>query len=351
METWLDSLVAKLQRHPKRVVFPDGADPRILQAARQLANYRCAVPIVLGDRSVIKETARRLALRLDHIRVLEPARSDDLDLFLPMLDEVPRWGALPNDEKVAMLRDHHNFAALMVTTGRADALVAGATMRTSSALRSLFRIIPRLPGVEACSSLLVVDREKPEVGPEGRLFLADCGVIPEPTAEQLADIAVATADFAYHLTGECPRVAFLSYSTQMRTVRDPSINRLRAGLALARERFEGRQMPVELSGEMQLDAAINPEVAAQKGLADDPVAGRANVLIFPNLHAGNLAAKTLQTLAGAHTYGQLITGLAKPCAEISRGALVYDIWGTAVVTAARAVDPTLLYGAREPDKG
>jgi len=348
MESWLDSLVGKLQRHPKRIVFPDGEDPRILQAARQLANYRCAAPILLGDRSRIKESAAKLSIRLDHIRLLEPSRSDDLELFFPMLDETPRWAGLSKDEKVAMLNDAHNFAALMITTGRADALVAGATLRTSSALRSLFRIIPTQDGVKSASSLLLVDREKPAYGPEGRLFFADCGVIPFPSAEQLADIAVATADFAWHLTAEQPRVAFLSYSTGMRTVRDETIHRLREGMAIARERVAGRRLPAVFSGEMQLDAALNPEVAATKGLADDPVAGQANVLIFPNLHAGNVAAKTIQTFTGARTYGQLIMGLSRPCAEISRGALVTDVWGTAVVTAARAVDSALLYGSPPP---
>jgi phosphotransacetylase len=195
---------------------------------------------------------------------------------------------------------------------------------------------------------LLVDREDPAHGPNGRLFLADCGVIPEPNVEQLADIAVATADFAWHLTNETPRVAFLAYSTQARKITHPSIELIRQAMELAREKAEQRGLPAHMAGEMQLDAALNPEVAASKGLGDDPVAGRANVLIFPNLHAANIAAKMIQVVAGAHTYGQLITGLAKPCAEISRGALVYDIWGTAVVTAARAVDPSLLYGTRFP---
>lgn len=337
----IDRLLGKLQRHPKRIVFPEGADARIIQTARQLATRRCGVPVLLGDRGEIKDRAHRLDIRLDGIRILEPERSEDFELFVPMVDAHPRFGSLAPSEKRALLLDRHNFAALMLTSGRVDALVGGATVTASSGLRSLFRIVPKQNGVKSASSMLILDQEKTELGFGGLLFLADCGVIPEPTTEQLADIAVTTASIAGHLTGEIPRVAFLSYSTHSAHP-PPDIGRLREAVEIARVRAQNLKIELLVDGELQLDAALDPETAEQKGVGTSPVAGRANVLIFPNLHAGNIAAKMIQTVAGARTYGQIITGLNRPCAEISRGAHIYDIFGTAVITACQAIDQKLL---------
>jgi len=342
----LESLTAKLQRHPKRIVFPEGSDPRIIQAARQLASWRCAVPVLLGERTEIKQLAQRLDIRLEGIRIMEPGRSDDADLFLPMVEALPAYASLPIEEKKQLLLDHHNFASLMLVSGRADALVAGATMSTSSGLRSLFRIIPTQPAVRTASSLLILDQENTEVGMNGILFLADCGVIPEPSAEQLADIAVSTADIAHHLTGRDPRVAFLSFASHSRYPKHPSILKIREAVPIAQAKAAARGMDVDFEGELQVDTALDPLVAEQKGFAEGEVAGRANVLIFPDLNAGNIAAKILQVVAKARMYGQIIIGLEKPCAEISRGSHVYDIVGTAIITACQAIDSNLLFGSR-----
>lgn len=339
----IDRLLAKLQRHPKRIVFPEGSDVRIIQAARQFATRRLGVPILLGDRAEIKERAARLDIRLDGIRILEPERSDDFELFQPMVDAHPKFARLTADEKQALLLDRHNFAALMLQSGRVDALVAGATMTASSGLRSLFQMIPLQRAVNAASSMLILDQENPSFGMDGLLFLADCGVIPDPNAEQLADIAIATARIAYHLTNETPRVAFLSFATKSPIAKHPSIAKIRRGLELARAKADQIGFEIELDGELQLDAALSPVVAEQKGVADSPVAGRANVLVFPDLNSGNIASKTIQIVAGARTYGQVITGLERPCAEISRGAHVYDIFGTAVITCCQAIDRQLLF--------
>lgn len=341
----LDSLLAKLQRHPKRVVFPEGGDPRIIQAARQFATRRCGVPVLLGDRAEIKDRAARLDIRLDGMRIMEPLRSDDLDLFMPMLDTLPAYSDLPVDKKKTLLLDRHNFAALMLASGRTDALVGGATVTTSSGLRSLFRFVPTQPTVRSASSMLILDQENTGIGMDGILFLADCGVIPDPTSTQLADIAVSTADIAAHLTSRHPRVAFLSFATHARRPAHPSIQKIREAVPIAQSKAAALNIPVDFEGELQLDAALDPTVAAQKGLADGEVAGKANILVFPDLNSGNIASKMLQVVAGARTYGQIIIGLQKPCAEISRGAHAYDIFGTAVVTASQAIDRHLLYGS------
>lgn len=344
----LDSLTAKLQRHPKRIVFPEGSDPRIIQAARQFVSYRCGVPILLGDRATIKERAARLDVRMDGIRIMEPERSDDVDLFLPMLDSSSH-ASLSIEEKKELLLDRHNFAALMLLSGRADALIDGATVTASSGLRSLFRIIPTLPAVKTASSMMVLDQENTKVGMNGILFLADCGVIPDPSAEQLADIAVSTAEICRHLTSGEPKVAFLSFATHSRRPAHPSILKIREAVPIAQAKAAARGLLADFEGELQLDTALDPVVADQKGFADGVAAGQANVLIFPDLNSSNIASKMLQVVANARTYGQIIIGLDKPCAEISRGAHVYDIVGTAIITACQAIDHELLFGDSEPE--
>jgi phosphate acetyltransferase len=341
----LDNLLARLQRHPKRIVFVEGEDPRIMQTARQLATRRCAVPILLGDRAVIKDIALRLDVRLDGIRIMEPSRSDDIDLFLPMTDAQPRFADLSIDEKRTLVLDRHNFAAFMLVSGRADALIGGATHAPSSGFRSLLRIVPRLQGVRTISSMLILDQDDNRFGFDGTLFLADCGIVPEPDADQLADIAVTTADLAAHLTGQRPRVAMLSFSTRSATPAHHSIGRIREAILLARQKAHVLGLDADFEGEMQLDAALDPVAARNKGLPDSPVAGAANVLIFPDLNSGNITAKTLQVLARARIYGPIITGLARPCGEIGRGAHAYDVFGTAVITACRAIDRNLLCGS------
>ena len=255
-----------------------------------------------------------------------------------MLDTLPAYADLPTDEKKQLLLDQHNFAALMLHSGRADALVDGATVSTSSGLRSLFRIIPTQPAVKTASSLLILDQENTTVGLNGILFLADCGVIPDPNASQLADIAVSTAHMLVHLTGEKPRVAFLSFASHTKKPVHGSILKIREAVPIAEAVGAARGIDADYEGELQLDTALDPVVAEQKGFSSSQVAGRANVLIFPDLNSGNIASKMLQVVSRARTYGQLIVGLEKPCAEISRGAHVYDIVGTSVITACQAID-------------
>lgn len=344
----IENLLAKLQRHPKRVVFPEGTDPRIIQSARQFSTRRCGVPILLGDRSEIKERATALDIRLEGIRIMEPERSDDLDLFLPMVDALPRFAGLSASEKKQLVLNRHNFAALMVASGRVDALVGGATSTTASGLRSLFRIVPLQPLVKSASSMLILDQENLSMGSNGLLFLGDCGVIPEPSAEQLADIAIATAITSHHLTNETSRIAFLSFTSMAADCPHPAIAKVREAVNLTRTRISALGLDAYASGELQLDAAVSRTVARQKDLPEDGVTGMANVLIFPDLNAGNIASKMIQHVAGARCYGHFVAGLSRPCAEISRGSHTYDIFGTAVVAACQAIDRSFLFDTATP---
>ncbi len=334
----IDHLQSRLQRHPKRIVFPEGNDPRILQAARQFATRKLGVPILLGDRTDIKERAARLDIRMDGIRIVEPERSNELESFLALLDRHPRFAKYTPQQRKEFLLDNNYFATLMLQTSQADGLIGGATVAASSALRPLFQLIPLQEHVRTASSLLIIDQDDSRLGINGVLFMADCGVIPEPNAEQLADIAVSTAQIAHHLTGVLPRVAFLSFATHSKTLVHPSILKIRQALQLAREKAIRKQLHMEIDGEFQVDTALDPLAARLKKVEASPVAGQANVLIFPDLNCGNIASKLVQQIAGVRNYGQIITGLTKPCAEISRSAHAIDIFGASIIVASQALD-------------
>ncbi len=339
----IEKLTAKLQRHPKRVVFSEGADPRVLQAARQFATRKMGVPVLLGDRTAIKDNAAKLDINLDGIRIIEPERSEDFDGFVTSLENFRRYKDLKLTEAREAVKDPSTFATLMLATNRVDALVSGATTTASSALRPLFRIIPRHSGVRTASSMLILDQEEKKIGINGVLFLADCGVIPEPDADQLSDIAVTTAKIAHHLTNALPRVAMLSYSSKSLTTHHNAIVKIRAATELARRKAKSVDVAMEIDGELQVDAALDPATAKGKNIGG-PVAGRANILIFPDLNSGNIASKLVQILAETNMYGQILTGLTKPSAEISRGASAHDVFGAAAIVGCQAIDHRLLYG-------
>lgn len=340
----INRLSVRLQNHPKRVVFPEGADSRIIQAARQFVNRGLGVPILLGDRTLIKDTAAKLDIQLEGMRLLEPARSDEMDDYLRGFQGLQRFRGLDEREARDYLSDTNYFATMMIARNGADAIVSGATESASSALRPLFRIIPLQPGFKTASSMLILDQEEGELGIEGSLFLADCGVIPDPDATQLADIALTTAALAGHLTGQTPRVAMLSYASKKVKTSNPAILKMQAATQLAYTKMRERGWEFEIDGELQVDAALDPSAATSKGIGGG-VAGKANVLIFPDLNSGNIASKLAQIVSGTRSYGQILTGLTKPAAEISRGASAHDIFGACVIAAAQAVDPRYLYPA------
>ena len=335
-------LAERLKRHPKRVVFPEGSDPRILQAAHKFATRKLGAPILLGSRAIIQAKAEELDISLEHIRILEPRRSDEWDNFLTKFQGLRRFRNLKDKEAAEYLENTNYFATLMLATNQADAIVSGATSLASSALRPLLQIIPLQDGVSTMSSLNIFDLEDPETGRAREIFLADCAVLPDPTSEQLGDIAVTTAALNYHLTNTKPRVALLSYTTKSAASKNPTVAKMKAAAKIARKQAKLLDIPMEVDGELQVDAALDPAAAHSKKV-DSPVAGQADVLIFPDLHAANIASKLVAALTRAHTYGPILTGLTRPAAEISRGTSVSDIFGTAVIVASQATDHRLLY--------
>lgn len=337
----LPALLPKLQRHPKRIVFPEGTDQRILQAARQWVTRQLGVPVLLGDRTAIKRLAGRLDLNLEGMRVIDPQRSDDLEPFAQSLHELRAAKGMSLADARAAVRDNSTFATLMLHHNQVEAIVGGATQSARSALRPLLQIIPRLDGVKTASSLMILDFDEKQIGSNGSLFMADCGVVPQPDASQLADIAISTGIIARHLTNETPRIALLSYASHSNSA-DPTVKKMREATRLTRERAAAAGHDFAIDGELQLDAAIDHYIAAAKGI-DSPVAGRANVLVFPDLNSGNIGFKLVQHIAGANAFGQIMTGLTKPAAEISRGSSAHDVFGAAVVCGVQAIDRAELF--------
>ena len=343
---FIGSIIEKLQRHPKRIVFPEGTEPRVLQAARQYHSLRLGAPIVLGDRTKIKDIATALNVSLEGIRIINPAESEDLENFSRRFEILRRYKGMKSVEaRDAMLQPNY-FGAMMVAMHQADGFVSGTNQYVGSVLRPLFQIIKVAPQTITASSCQILEVEDSRYGENGVLFMADCGVIPEPTVEQLADIALSTAQLARHLLGVKPRVALLSFSTKGSS-NHSSIGRIQAATALAEKNAFARQIEADFEGELQVDAALVPEIANRKA-PGAKIAGNANVLIFPDLNSGNIASKLVRHLARANAYGQILLGLDRPAADVSRGSNAHDILGVAAIVGVQAVDYHMLYpGAGE----
>jgi len=338
---FIGNVIEKMQRHPKRVVFPEGTEPRILQAARQFYALRLGVPILLGETDKVREMADALKISLEGIRIINPATSEDFENFATRFYRVRREKGLRKTEaREAMLQPNY-YGCMMLAMHQADGLVSGASHITGSLLRPLFQIIKSAPDIGAASGCMVMEVEDTRIGEEGVLFMADCGVIPEPNVAQLTDIAVSTARLARHMLGVRPRVAMLSFSTKG-SASHASIGRVQAATAQARIKAAQLNIEADFDGEMQVDAALMPEIA-QRRMADSHVAGRANVLIFPDLNSGNIASRLVGLVGRPSSYGQILLGLNRPAADVIRSASAHDILGVAAIVGVLATDYQKLY--------
>jgi phosphate acetyltransferase len=343
---FIGNIIEKLQRHPKRIVFPEGTELRVLQAARQFYSLRLGVPILLGDRAKIKELAAKLNISLEGLKIVNPEESEDLENFTRRFATIRRYKGLKAPEAREAVMQPNYFGAMMLAMHQADGLVSGAAHTINSVLRPLFQIVKRAPKTMTVSSCMVMEVEDSRFGEGGVLFMGDCGVIPEPNVNQLADISVSTALLARQLLGVRPRVALLSFSTKG-SATHPSIGRVQAATALAEQKAGDKGLEADFDGELQADAALVPEIAARK-LPDGKVAGQANVLIFPELNSGNIASKLLRHIARTNAYGQILLGLDRPAADVSRGSSAHEVLGVAAIVGVQAIDYDKLYpGAGE----
>ncbi|NQT47035.1 MAG: phosphate acetyltransferase [Candidatus Omnitrophica bacterium] len=315
----LDKIRARARKSLRKIVLPEGDEPRVVEAAIRVKKEGIADPILLG------------ASGGSGLEMVDPRTSPHIDKMAAKFYELRKSKGISEEQaKDTLLRDRVYYAALMVRLGMADGFVAGAAHTTSNVARAAIHCmeIDRTARVVSSSFLIMLDDKS--FGEDGLLVFADCGIVPDPSAKQMAGIAISSAGLLRSLLGVEPRVAMLSYSTKG-SAKGDLVDKVREATELAKKKEKG----LIIDGEMQVDSALIPDVAKIK-CPKSPVGGKANVLIFPNLDSGNIAYKLIQRIAGARVVGPLLQGLKQPCSDLSRGCGVDEIVDAITATAARA---------------
>ncbi|KPJ63126.1 MAG: hypothetical protein AMS15_01610 [Planctomycetes bacterium DG_23] len=324
----LERFKSEAKKNPQKIVLPEAIDPRMLTAAAISFDQGIAWPTLLGSPQEVKSEARRLDISVEGIEIIEPEKSANLDEYVAEYMRVRKV-----KERVArrLLRRTLYFAAMMVRKGDAAGMVSGVTSITAAVIRAAGLVIGLKEGISIPSSFFIMVLPDKDYGEDGTLVFADCAVNQNPSAEQLSEIAFTTAQSAERLLGWEPRLAMLSYSTK-----GSAAGPLPDKMVKATEIIRQISPHLAVDGELQADAALVSEVAARKVKGESPVAGRANVLIFPDLNAANIAYKLTQYLAGAKAYGPILQGLRRPVNDLSRSASVEDIIGVIAITVVQA---------------
>lgn len=334
------ALLEKLRRHPKRVVFPEADDPRVLEAAAELVRREAVLPILLGDRAALKARAADLGLPMGFVNFIDPAKSSDLELFNQRFIRMEAIRGVEIKDGRPIVSKPHQFAAMMVQYGQADALVAGNLQHPAIGFRALQQLIKPLPGVPSPFGAIVLVDENSPAG-ERVLVLADCGMHVEPDPEQLAATALESGKLARHILGRRAKVAMLSHSTKGSS---PSVSsrRVEAATALAKDKAAAQGLDMDIEGEIQADVALDPLIAAKK-CDSSLLHGAADVLVFPSLDAADISLRLLRHLGNFRTYGQLVLGLARPAGQLPRSTTVEQIVGTAAAAGVEAIKYHELY--------
>jgi phosphate acetyltransferase len=317
----MSSIFVKAKTLHKSIVLPDATDERAIQAARILTDDGTVTPILIGDAQAIEEQAKKIGTSLSGIRIIDPKKSEKLSDFSHVFFNLRKSKGLSFEDAQKQMTHPLFFGAMMVREGMADGSVAGSLSTTGDVLRAAIQVIGLAENITVVSSFFMM------IFPQQIFSFADCAVVPNPTPEQLADIGASTADNHRRLTGEQARVAMLSFSTKGSATHE-HVEKVQQATAIIKK----KRPDLIVDGEMQLDAAIVPKVGQSKA-PGSPIAGKANVLVFPDLDAGNIGYKLAQRLAGAEAIGPVVQGLRKPAFDLSRGCSVNDIVSVAAINA------------------
>ena len=321
MSDFLDRMKNAAKADKKTVVLPEGEDPRTIAAARKIVDEGLANLVVLGDPATID---------LPGVAVIDPKTSDKHEAYAQKFAELRAKKGVTIEQAREQMDDNTYFGTMMVKMGDADGLVSGACHSTANTLRPALQILKTAPGTKLVSAFFVMCTDKTEYGENGTLLFADCGLNIDPTADELSEIAIASANTWKSLMSDDPKVAMLSFST-MGSAKGDVPTKVQEATKLANE----KEPELALDGDLQLDAALVDSVAKLKA-PGSKVAGMANILIFPDLEAGNIGYKLVQRFAGAEAYGPILQGIAKPVNDLSRGCSAEDIVGVVAITAVQA---------------
>ncbi len=326
----LNQILENARKFNKRIVLPEGLEPRTLKATGIILKEKIARVILLGNPNEIRKKAEELSVDISGAEIADPATDSRRERYADLMVDIRKSKGLSKQDALNLLNDPLYFGTLMIKAGDADGELAGAISSTGDVLRPAFQFIKTLPGVSVVSGAFLMFVNNPAIGHEGVLVFADCAVMPDPDERQLAEIAVTTAQTARAIVGLEPRVAMLSFSTKG-SAKHGMVDKVVNATRIAREMAPG----LKIDGELQVDAALVDEVARLKAPASD-VAGKANILVFPTLESGNIGYKLVQRLANAEAIGPVLQGMAAPVNDLSRGCSVNDIVIMVAVTANQA---------------
>lgn len=329
----IEEIIANARGDKQRIVLPEGDEPRTLQAADRVIADGIADVILIGPAQKIADRTTEFGLKnISKARIIDPQTNPERQRYADLLFELRKSKGMTPEQAYDLAGNFMYLGILMVKAGEADGLVSGARSTTSDMLRPALQIIKTVPGVSCVSgAFMMFLPEGSPYGSNGRMVFADCAVTPIPTAEQLAEIAICTADTAKTIAKIDPVTALLTFSTKG-SAKHEVVDKVIEATRIAKE----RRPDLVLDGELQADAAIVPSVGSRKA-PNSPVAGKANTLVFPCLEVGNIAYKLVQRLAGAEAVGPMLQGLAKPCNDLSRGCSIEDIYKLVAITCNQAI--------------